>query len=133
MMCELCPQGIDCYDLVSAGACSMSLEVRVLMPPQCLTCAMSRTPMQHHGTSHLHKKFRYVQWLPNYLPGGMAQAQVFRLNWRWNCDGVHPQCMKRMNGPFFHCIDCGDNGFDLVSQAALFLSLSLLKLTLLAC
>ena len=84
--------------------------------------------MQHHGNSHLHKKFRYVKWLPNDLPGDMAVAQSFRLNWGWHCDGVHPQCMKRMNGPFFHCLDCKEIGFDLVSQAAPFLSPSKLRL-----
>lgn len=100
------------------------------MPLQCLTCTMSRKPIQHHGTSRLHKKFHYVKWLPNNLPGGTAVSQAFRLNWNWRCDGVHPQCMKRMNNSFFHCLDCGDNGFDLVSQGLPFLSPS--KLTALA-
>src|ERR1700704_904784 len=100
----------------------------MLIALQCLTCTMGRRPMQLHGTSPPHKRFRYVKWLPNDLPGGTAPSQGFRLNWTWTCDGGHPQCMNQMGGSFFHCLDCGDNGFDLVSQVALNISPSRLTL-----
>lgn len=99
MMCKACPQGMNAYDL-------------------CLTCAMSRQPIQVHTASTQHRELRYVQWQPSEYLGDLKAFQTFRLNWVWNCDGNLPQCAGQMNAPFFHCMDCRGNGFDLCACCA---------------
>jgi len=100
MMCNGCPQDLYCFDL-------------------CLTCALSRQPAHNHVMStNQNHSFRYIEWLPTSLPSEMKSAQPFKLNWRWNCDGHGPRCARTMDTPFFHCLSCAGNGYDMCASCA---------------
>jgi hypothetical protein len=75
---------------------------------------MSRRPVLEHTQMRPNHTFRYVTWLPSTDKDEHKTAQPFTLNWVWNCDGLNHPGSVAMSGSFFHCLDCGNDGFDLV-------------------
>jgi hypothetical protein len=71
---------------------------------------MSRDPMKKHLHKHPRHSFLYGVW---HITDTTKPVQKFVLNWNWSCDGCGGNTTK---SAFLHCLDCRNDGFDLVCR-----------------